>query len=120
MVPARPRRQRIGSFPNQAGATPVSIPEFPRETTVIFRDAFFAVRAWRRRPTLAAIAIATIAIGIGAATSIYSVVDGVLLRPLALPEPGRLVAIWQTYPQWKKNEILASMWENIPLSQPEF
>src|SRR6185503_17637756 len=84
------------------------------------RDAYVAIRAWRRRPTLAAIAIATIAIGIGAATSIYSVVDGVLLRPLALPEPGRLIAIWQTYPSWKANGILASMWDRIPLSQPEF
>src|SRR5438045_8861628 len=87
---------------------------------MVLRDAYTAVRAWRRRPTFAAIAIATIAIGIGAATSIFSVVDGVLLRPLALPRPGRLIAIWQTYPRWKANTILASMWDHIPLSQPEF
>ena len=85
-----------------------------------FHDVYFAVRSWRRRPAAAVIAIATIAIGIGAATSIYSVVDGVLLRPLPLPEPSRIVAIWQTYPRWRGNEILASMWDRIPLSQPEF
>ena len=79
------------------------------------RDAYIAIRAWRRRPALAAIAIATIAIGIGAATSIYSVVDGVLLRPLPLPDPSRIVAIWQTYPRWKANDVLASMWDRIPL-----
>ena len=84
------------------------------------RDAYIAIRAWRRRPALAAIAIATTAIGIGAATSIYSVVDGVLLRPLPLPEPNRIVAIWQTYPRWKSNDMLAPMWDRISLSQPEF
>lgn len=87
---------------------------------MLLRDVHFAVRTWRRRRTVAAIAIATTAIGIAAATSIYSVVDGVLLRPLALPQPGRLTAIWQTYPSWKGNAILASMWDRIPLSQPEF
>ena len=87
---------------------------------MLLRDVHFAVRTWRRRRTVAAIAIATIAIGIAAATSIYSVVDGVLLRPLALPRPGQLIAIWQTYPSWKANGILASMWDRIPLSQPEF
>ncbi|HEV8217317.1 MAG TPA: ABC transporter permease [Gemmatimonadaceae bacterium] len=84
------------------------------------RDAYIAIRAWRRRPALAAIAITTIAIGIGAATSIYSVVDGVLLRPLPLPEASRIAAIWQTFPQWRKNDVLAPMWDRISLSQPEF
>jgi len=87
---------------------------------VLLDDAYFAVRSWRRRPAAAAIAIATIAIGIGAATSIYSVVDGVLLRPLPLPEARRIVAIMQTYPRWRGNQILASMWDHLPLSQPEF
>ena len=86
----------------------------------IFRDAYFAVRTWRRRPALAAIAITTIAIGIGAATSVFSVVDGVLLRPLAFSQPDRLIAIWQTFPEWKKSDILASQWDRITLSLPEF
>lgn len=84
------------------------------------RDAYVAIRAWRRRPALAAVAIATIAIGIGAATSIYSIVDGVLLRPLPLPEPTRIAAIWLTYPRWRTNDVLAPMWDRIALSQPEF
>ena len=66
---------------------------------MFLRDVHFAVRTWRRRRTVAAIAIVTIAIGIGAATSIYSVVDGVLLRPLTYQQPERLVVIHDTLPQ---------------------
>ncbi len=84
------------------------------------RDVRFAVRTLRRRPMFAAIAIATIAIGIGAATSIYSVVDGVLLRQLPFRDPGRLVAIWQTSSASKKNEILARGWDHTTLSIPQY
>jgi predicted permease len=68
----------------------------------------------------AAVAITTIALGIGAATSIYSVVDGVLLRPLPFREPGKLVGIWNTFPGWKTEPILAAQWNRIVLSIPEF
>jgi predicted permease len=87
---------------------------------LLAQDLRFAVRALRRRPVFAAVAIITIALGIGAATSIYSVVDGVLLRPLPFREPSRLVAIMNTYPDWRKEPILASMWDHIVLSIPEF
>jgi predicted permease len=83
------------------------------------QDLRFAVRALRRRPVFAAVAITTIAVGIGAATSIYSVVDGVLLRPLPFREPGKLVGIWNTFPDWRKEPILAAQWNRIVLSIPE-
>src|SRR5204863_3212694 len=51
----------------------------------------FAVRLLAKRPGFAAVAIATIALGVGAATSIFTVVEAVLLRPLPFPEPSRLV-----------------------------
>ncbi|HZI42667.1 MAG TPA: ABC transporter permease, partial [Gemmatimonadaceae bacterium] len=86
----------------------------------LVQDLRFAVRSLRRRRAFALIAVATVALGIGAATSIYTVVDGVLLRPLPYREAGRLVAIWQTYPSWKKQPILAAMWDRIPLSIPEY
>lgn len=70
-------------------------------------DLRFALRTLRRRRLLTGVAVATIALGVGAATSIYSVVDGVLLRPLPFREPARLVAVWLTYPDWKKEPILA-------------
>ncbi|HTE46971.1 MAG TPA: ABC transporter permease [Gemmatimonadaceae bacterium] len=86
----------------------------------ILRDARFALRTLRRRRVFTGIAIATIAIGIGAATSIYSVVDSILVRPLAFADPGRLIGILQTYPKWKQNPIVAAGWDHIPLSIAEY
>ena len=86
----------------------------------LLQDLRFACRSLWRRRGFAAVASVTAALGIGAATSIYSVVDGVLLRPLPYRDSRRLVAVWQTYPGWKKEPILAGMWDRIPLSMPEY
>ena len=56
------------------------------------RDVSHAVRLLRRRPAFAAIAVVTLALGIGAPTAIFSVVHAVLLRPLAYPDPDRVVS----------------------------
>ena len=70
-------------------------------------DLAFALRQILRRPGFAAIAVLTLAIGIGATTAIFSVVDTVLLRPLPYEEPGRLVALWETNPDrgWTDAEL---------------
>ena len=86
----------------------------------MLRDVRFALRTLRRRRAFATIAIVTLALGIGAATSIYTVVDGILFRPLPYRDPGRILAVWITYPYWKGDPILNSMWDQIPLSLPEF
>ena len=83
-------------------------------------DLKFALRTLIRRRTFFIVAITTLALGIGAATSIFSVVDGVLFRPLAFAEPGKLVTVYQTYPEWRNQPILARTWENITLSVPEY
>ena len=87
--------------------------------TVLF-DLRFAVRSLRRRPVFAIVAIATVALAIGSATSIYSVVDAVLFRSLPYRDPGRLVAVWQTEPARKRQSVLAVNWDRVPLDYTDF
>ena len=62
----------------------------------MFKDLQYAVRTLLKRPGFLFIAIATLALGIGATTAMFTVVNSVLLRPLQFPEPDRLV-LFQSY-----------------------
>jgi len=62
----------------------------------LLRDLRISLRQILRRPAFAAVAGLTLALGIGATTAIFSVVDGVLLRPLPYDDPEELVVVWGT------------------------
>jgi predicted permease len=97
----RDARRRFGS--------PLGVRDGTRDANIavaldgILQDARFAIRGLRRRPGFASVAIVTLALGIGANTAIFTIVESVLLRPLPFPESEQLHIISFTHsgrPGW--------------------
>lgn len=64
----------------------------------MLKDVRYGIRSLLKRPGLTAVALITLALGIGVNTAIFSAVDSVLLRPLPFKEPERLMAVWEHTP----------------------
>jgi len=78
----------------------------------IIKDIRFGIRSLLKRPAFTAIAVITLALGIGANSAIFSVVNSVLLRPLPYKDPDRLMVVWER----RANSGRA----NLPLSGHEY
>src|SRR3954468_23748982 len=98
--PARPhRRARVpwrgrGSRSNDIeGCAIISLP-----MTAFLQDLRYATRTLRRTAALSLVIVASLAIGVGANTAIFSVVNALLLKPLPYPEPDRLAVLWLRSP----------------------
>ena len=91
-----------------------------RYLTDLAQDIEFSWRMLRKRIGFAVMAILPLALGIGAATAMYSVVDGVMLRPLPFVHPERLVAIWATEDRLKTNNATTLMWNSVVIGQADY
>ncbi|MEP6690535.1 MAG: ABC transporter permease, partial [Gemmatimonadaceae bacterium] len=100
------------------------------------QDVVFAARQLRRNPGFTTVAAVVLALGIGATTTIFSVVNGVLLRPLPLHEPQRIVRLyesgdnepvsWLDYRDWREQShsfeemaLLSNITANLTAERPE-
>jgi MacB-like periplasmic core domain len=123
-TPADARRQAVLKF----GAVQAVREEY-REAgglpflEVLGQDVAFGSRVLRKNPGFALVVVFTLALGIGANTALFSIVDGVLLNPLPYPQPGELVTVhaskanfdtgsisWPNFRDWQRdNRTLASL-----------
>ena len=77
-----------------------------------WQDLRYGFRSLLRNPGFSAVAILTLALGIGPNSAIFTLVNAVLLKPLPMPEPNRVVMIWQT--------LLKSGFDQMPVSPDDY
>src|SRR5215471_7886818 len=72
---------------------------------LLWRDLRFGARLLWKAPGFSAVALVALALGMGATTAIFSVVDAVLLKPLPFRDPGRVLVIWEKNPAQNKYKL---------------
>lgn len=65
-------------------------------------------------------AVATLGLGVGVCTAVFSVLDGVVFRPLPYEGSDRIVRVWETYPEWRGRPILQDSWDRIALAWTDY
>jgi putative ABC transport system permease protein len=89
-------------------------------TDAFMHDLRYAIRTLRRTPGFAIAAIACLALGIGANTAIFSVINGVLLRPLPFRDPATLVMVWErNFRQGRDRNVVSPANYLARLARPE-
>src|SRR5215475_14015206 len=85
----------------------------------VIYDFRYAMRALRRRGSFTTIAVLTMALGIGAATAMFAIVDHVLLRPLKHKDSDRLVSVWGVV-GGLKDVVVGIPWNQFTLSLDDY
>jgi hypothetical protein len=99
---ARPRIERLtNTIETMAGRKPGGL----QMLADVLRDARYAVRQLTKSPGFAVVAILTMALGIGATSAMFSVINGVLLRPLPFPDSDALVRVNEIVPQYGRFSV---------------
>jgi len=76
--------------------------------TGLFQDVLYGLRMLRKSPGVTALAVVTLALGIGANTAIFSNVNALLLRPFAFPDLDRVTTVWETIPKQDADSVKAA------------
>ena len=80
--------------------------------STLFQDLRFCFRSFSKTPGFSLVVVLTLALGIGANTAIFSVLNAAILRPLPYPQPERLAMVFTQFPSIQQDQF--------PMSAPEF